>query len=175
MLENEPSNLLKSAYEEYKSLYLSGNTWYSTVNFFCKTLNIDMNLSKTFGRNKFQNELKKTLTHNFLSYWNNIKQNQGESGKLSTYFQFKTRFTTEKYFELKNIVNRSIVTKFRISAHRLGIETGRYERIRNSQGNLGMLDRGERICLHCTLNEVEDESHMLFKCPQYMKLNGLHY
>ena len=138
MLENEPSNLLKSAYEEYKSLYRSGHTdtWYSTGNFFCKTLNIDMNLSKTFGRNKFKNELRKT-------------------------------FTTEKYFELKNIVNRSIVTKFRISAHRLRIETGRYERIRNSQGNLGMLDRGERICLHCTLNEVEDESHMLFKCPIY--------
>ena len=30
-----------------------------------------------------------------------------------------------------------------------------------------MLDRGERICLHCTLNEDEDESHMLFKCPIY--------
>jgi hypothetical protein len=42
---------------------------------------------------------------------------------------------------------RSIVAKFRISAHRLRIETGRYERIRNSQGNLDMLDRGERICL----------------------------
>jgi hypothetical protein len=46
-----------------------------------------MNLSKTFGRNKFKNELKKTL---------------------------------------KNIINRSIVAKFRISAHRLRIETGRY-------------------------------------------------
>jgi hypothetical protein len=44
---------------------------------------------------------------------------------IPTYFQFKTRFTTEKYFELKNIVNRSIVAKFRISAHRLRIETGR--------------------------------------------------
>jgi hypothetical protein len=136
MLENEPSNLLKSAYEEYKSFYRSGHTdtWYSTGNFFCKTLNIDMNLSKTFGRNKFKNELRKTLKHKYLSYWNNIKQNQGESGKFSTYFKFKTRFTTEKYFELKNIVNRSIVAKFRISAHRLRIETGRYERIRNSQG-----------------------------------------
>ena len=30
-----------------------------------------------------------------------------------------------------------------------------------------MLDRGERKCLHCTLNEVEDESHMFFKCPIY--------
>ena len=109
MLENEPSNLLKSAYEEYKSLYRLGytDTWYSTVNFFCKTLNIDMNVSKTFGRNKFKNELKKTLKHTFLSYWNNIKQNQGESYKLSTY-----------------------------------------------------------ICLHCTLNEVEDESHMLFQFKQ---------
>jgi hypothetical protein len=33
-----------------------------------------------------------------------------------------------------------------------------------------MLDRGERMCLHCTLNEVEDESHMLFKCPIYETL-----
>ena len=76
MLENEPSNLLKSAYEEYKSLYRSGytDTWYSTVKFFCKTLNIDMNISKTFGRNKFKNELKKTLKHKFLSYWNNINK-----------------------------------------------------------------------------------------------------
>jgi hypothetical protein len=48
-----------------------------------------------------------------------------------------------------------------ICAHRLRIETGRNERIRNSQGNLVMLDRGERKSLHCTLNEVEDESHML--------------
>jgi hypothetical protein len=46
-------------------------------------------------------------------------------------------------------------------------ETGHYERIQNSQGNLVMLDRGERKCLHCTLNEVEDESHMLFKRPIY--------
>ena len=126
-----------------------------------------MNLSKTFGRNKFKNELKKTLKHKFVSYWNNIKQIQGESGKLSTHFQIKTEFTTEKYFELKNIVNRSIVTTFRISVHRLRIETERYERIRNCQGNLVMLDRGEMICLHCILNEVEDESNMLFKCPIY--------
>jgi hypothetical protein len=52
---------------------------------------------------------------------------------------YPSRFTTEKYFELKNIVNRSIVAQFRISAHRLRIETGRYEHIQNSQGNLVML------------------------------------
>jgi hypothetical protein len=76
-----------------------------------------MNLSKTFGRNKFKNELKKTLKHKFLSYSNNIKQNQGESGKLSTYFQFKTRFTTEKYFELKKITY-----DFRLQPHLMYIE-----------------------------------------------------
>ena len=93
---------------DYYIVYRSGytDTWYSTVNFFCKTLNIDMNLSKTFGRNKFKNELKKTLKHKLLSYWNNIKQNQGESGKLPTYFQFKTRFTTDKY----NVIDKVYVT-----------------------------------------------------------------
>ena len=80
---------------EFLYLYNKHRLFVSQLYIFCKTLNIDMNLSKTFGRNKFKNELKKTLKHKFLSYWNNIKQNQGESGKLSTYFQFKTRFTTE--------------------------------------------------------------------------------
>jgi hypothetical protein len=47
------------------------------------------------------------------------------------------------------------MTRFRISAHKLYIETGRY---------LGIL-RQDRICTRCSINEVEDEQHYLFTCP----------
>jgi hypothetical protein len=80
------------------------------------------------------------------------------------YFKLLFRKTASLF---DNRVSSLLRSQINLCVHRLRIETGRYERIRNSQGNLGMLDRGERICLHCTLNEVEDESHMLFKCPIY--------
>jgi hypothetical protein len=47
------------------------------------------------------------------------------------------------------------MTRFRISAHKLYIETGIY---------LGIL-RHDRICTRCSINEVEDEQHYLFTCP----------
>ena len=44
--------------------------------------------------------------------------------------------------------------KFRLSNHKLAIETGRHEGV----------ERDERICPFCP-NEVEDEVHFLLKCP----------
>ena len=55
----------------------------------------------------------------------------------------------------KNFEYRRSLAKFRISAHKLYIETGRY---------LGIL-RHSRICTQCSINEVEDEQHYLFTCP----------
>ena len=45
-------------------------------------------------------------------------------------------------------------SRFRISAHKLAIETGRYKGI----------PRHDRICTRCTDNTVEDERHFLFSC-----------
>ena len=35
--------------------------------------------------------------------------------------------------------------------------------------------REERICEHCTLNEVEDEEHFIFRCPAYATLRAQHF
>ena len=51
------------------------------------------------------------------------------------------------------------MTKFRISNHKLRIETGRYEKPK--------IDRCDRTCRLCLLNNVEDESHFIFDCPFY--------
>ena len=80
-----------------------------------------------------------------------INQN---SSKLRTYALFKTEPGFEKYLtEIKNTTVRQHVTKFRLSNHRLAIETGRHE-----GKNLE-----ERRCFFCP-DKIEDEAHFLFDC-----------
>ena len=55
---------------------------------------------------------------------------------------------------MKNFEQRRSLTRFRISAHRLNIERGRYQKI----------PRHERFCLRCNNSLVDDEKHFLFSC-----------
>ena len=74
------------------------------------------------------------------------------SRKISTYNTFKTRIGEEKYVScIINTKYRFALTKKkkRISAHRLGIEEGRYRNI----------ERNERFCIYCNMRAVEDEYH----------------
>ena len=58
---------------------------------------------------------------------------------------------------------RSVLTKLRISAHNLRVETGRYGRNR--------LERNERKCLICAnSNDIEDEFHFIILCNVYNDL-----
>ena len=52
---------------------------------------------------------------------------------------------------------RIIITRWRLSCHRLNVETGRHIRPR--------VPREQRICLSCGI--LEDEQHVLFVCPIY--------
>ena len=54
--------------------------------------------------------------------------------------------------------------KLRISNHSLLVETKRYSRPK--------ILRENRICEFCHLNEVEDETHLLFYCPQHTTFRG---
>ena len=55
---------------------------------------------------------------------------------------------------------RKYISKFRISAHSLNIETGRHQGI----------DRIQRKCTKCQQQEIEDEFHFILKCPFYNDL-----
>ena len=80
-----------------------------------------------------------------------------ESSKLRTCSLFKKDKRSEPYLsEIKNINVRKLVTKFRLSNHRLMIEVGRH------QG----LNIEDRICPLCSAS-VENESHFLLSCPIY--------
>jgi hypothetical protein len=76
-------------------------------------------------------------------------------------------FRREPYLSVLYSDQRNLITKFRISAHQLRIETGRYERKKNQAGKISILEKEEKVCLYCNLSKVEDESHFLLECPLY--------
>ena len=98
-------------------------------------------------------KLYQRLNDNFHeSSFGMIREN---SSKLRTYALFKTEPGIEKYLtDIKNITMRQEVTKFRLSNHRLAIETGRHDGV----------EPDKRFCPFC-LDKVENESHFLLICP----------
>ena len=87
--------------------------------------------------------------------------------KLRTYVTFKRSFELENYLlTLKNFSKRSTLTRLRISAHDLRIETGRYNKPLK-------IPASERFCQQCDLKETEDEFHFIMKCQKYHELRTL--
>ena len=78
---------------------------------------------------------------------------------MDTYQKYKFNFRREIYLnEIENKNHRRYLTKFRISAHNLEIEMGRYKN----------KPRDERLCSGCL--KVENEVHFLFECNSYSTL-----
>ncbi|MCG8430841.1 MAG: hypothetical protein MJA29_06695, partial [Candidatus Omnitrophica bacterium] len=78
------------------------------------------------------------------------------NSKLTHYQRFKTSFQFEPYLSsIKSAEHRVCISRLRMSAHNLRIETGRYNN----------LARNERICLLCNSGQVEDEIHFMLHCP----------
>ncbi len=95
----------------------------------------------------------KQNTHNSLN----------ESPKLS--FFNKVYIKRPAYLDIyKYKTDRSILSKFRVSAHRLAIEKGRYQNI----------DRNERLCKSCNNGNIEDEFHFFSVCPHYESLRNIY-
>ena len=55
---------------------------------------------------------------------------------------------------------RILISKIRLSSHKLCIETGRYT---------GVI-REDRICHKCNLGVIEDEYHFILQCPFYTNI-----
>ncbi len=80
--------------------------------------------------------------------------------KLRTYILFKSLLETEFYVTCLPKSQRSVFSKLRCGVLPLKIETGIFNAI----------DRENRICEFCSLNEVEDEQHFLCRCTLYNDL-----
>ena len=83
------------------------------------------------------------------------------SKKLNVFMKFYRIGNRPKYIEfLKSKNERAMITKLRISAHKLRIEGGRYI----------SSPKCETFCNVCDSGEIEDEKHFLLKCSLYKAL-----
>ena len=101
-------------------------------------------------KNRLKFALLQKIKEEYISYW---KIRSHESSKLSFYKQIASDYKMANY--LTTIRQRKYkigLTKLRVSAHDLKIETGRYTN----------LPRDKRLCNVC--NVLEDEYHFLDDC-----------
>ena len=152
---NDKPSFLYNSYMEQKSLNLP---WYQT---FCKIDKafspvVSINLQDT--RNPIPS-LQFGLTNMFRATWKGALQ---KSPKLNFLVNLKTEWGKEHYIRSLSFSLRKNLTRLRISAHMLPIETGRY----NKPPTL----REKRTCPYCYNknlshpNILGDELHLIFDC-----------
>ena len=103
---------------------------------------------------------KQRLIDTFIQKW---RSDLEENGVLLVYKHMKFEFKYENYLSIiRNKHYRQLITKFRICAHKLRIESGRYGQQR--------IDRGDRLCEICAVRDIEDEYHFILICDTYKTL-----
>ena len=104
------------------------------------------------------NALKLKIQQNYIHWWDGKTKT---FSKLDFCNKFKTNFSLGKYLLCRDFDRHTCCTfsRFRISAHSLLVEVGRY----------GKLKSADRCCPFCN-NTVEDELHLLFNCRLYDSL-----
>ena len=169
-LEKKPANsILGLAMSEMATMANQGvDCWLTRTNKMANVLNIpQLNYSAGSGC-----LVLKTVRGCFDRYWlDEVKSTRTgvdneQHNKLLTYSSFKASFSTEPYITLvQNRNQRCDLTRLRVSAHRLGVETQRYKR--------PPVPRSQRYCLYCppvpvpggpAVRPVDDECHCLTSC-----------
>lgn len=160
--KEKEGSLLNHALMSEKELYDQGlEGWYSTVftigENVSQTLPVCRDSTNTIMNNLFEKhdqQCMESMTHS---------RTEGQGNKLRTYRLFKRDMGCESYIVDVNLtwIKKRIIARFRLSDHKLKIETGRHCRPR--------VPPEQRTCSHCT-NCVEDELHFIVRCPLYRDL-----
>ena len=139
-LQDSPSPIIKDAVKLSKTLHEENHySWFTSLG---ETNDL---LASTVQRNL---ALRRIPENHWYS--SRVKYSQG---KLRLYTTLKERPSFETYLTLSNPKLRQTITKLRISAHKLPIETGRYDQKTQS----------ERICPLCC-EEIGNVIHYIFEC-----------
>jgi hypothetical protein len=154
----DESTLVNMAYRE--NIEMNTN-WCKTIQVLNATYNLH---SREHNSDDFPNLVKTTINNDFIEFWKSRITNPAIEKKLTLYAKTKKEFEIDAYTDLP-FRDRQIISKFLCVSHRLKVETGRHMNV----------PREERICEHCTLNEVEDEEHFIFRCPAYATLRAQHF
>ena len=118
--------------------------------------NAPLSLSGVHSQRVLCDQFVDKLRNEFICSWlgrlhDDTKGTCSQKNKLRTYRMFKIRYEMEPYLcFLNNPQYRHYLARFRCSAHKLLVETGRY---------IG-LEFNQRICPHC-MEDVETEMHFV--------------
>ena len=167
VISTTSDELMSNAYKESSDAHLSGQqSWVGCVKAFIQYLQIDAFFDDKVCKQKgnFKCNIFKKLQIAYFKIWNKLlfsdnRNNQIHGNKLRTYRRFKNQFIQEPYLLWGNQKQIQTLCKFRISAHQLEIERGRYFNV----------EVKNRICKLCN-SDVEDEIHFLLKCPALLKI-----
>lgn len=138
--------------------------WLTRVNKIKSLLNFKQ-LPSHLSQNSISNKTSKSVNSLFDRFWldsiNKVQKNgcncPRDHNKLRFYKQFKGSFSVEPYLELvRNRNQRSFLTRFRVSSHRLRVETGRW--------TVPKTVYEDRICLYCDSGSVDSELHFITQC-----------
>ena len=159
-LSEQTDSLIKEAFEESKNMFNKNkDCWYGSIKSIFEYLEINpqsiLNL-KTCPNTYLMKKLKVKYEKIWGDLLKDDKLHKHHGNKLRTYRLFKNNLCLEKYLMLENCKSTNELTKFRISAHDLEIEKGRYYNI----------PPDKRYCKLCKNDAVEDEIHFLLQCPK---------
>ena len=156
------NNVLTKMYHCLLETSINRNNWIYNV----KTL-LDRHVfsrvwinPNSIGLKTFHLIFKQRLQDTFKQQWYN-KLVASES--VCTYRSYKTTMEFEEYIDLLPKKLRFALASLRLSSLKLRIETGRYPQNR--------IDRVQRKCLSCNVNDLEDEYHFVYICPTYNDLS----
>ena len=160
IIDSENDSFIKCIYNalmydaEMNNTY-NGNNWAYQI----KSCLYELGLNDLW---LYQNEMQINLSvikTRILDVYKQVwHSNINNSRRLAAYCSFKNSFEQEKYLETIKINKyRIALSKFRLSSHKLRIESGRHE-------GIGI---NERICTQCNMHVIEDEFHFLLVCPKY--------
>ena len=152
----------------------------NTNNIILRAVYEDMEQNKDGWLMKVKQELDElglgyiwNLSHVDRIVYNVIKERINDTFKQQCYNRIMTTPKGILYkhlvneFKLQNYLRKPLdarclkeITKIRTCAHKLNLEFGRHRNV----------ERSERKCRLCNLNEIEDEYHFILQCPLY---NGI--
>jgi hypothetical protein len=104
----------------------------------------------------FSNKVKRRLLDMHQQNWNSAVYN---SGHCLTYRILKNELTLEQYLVSVDRKSSIAVCKFRAGNSKIPIVTGRYSGV----------ERKDRKCNLCQLNEIGDEYHYIMTCPFFLQ------
>ena len=137
----------------YETAVLEKLTWATRTE---NTL-AEIGMTEEFMRNDKNTTPKAFQRMTDIFHQDALSDIQRSDSKLRTYSLLKTQLGFENYLsEIRNIEERTALTKLRLSSHHLMIEKGRH---------IGVESKF-RFCPFCP-NQVEDEKHFLMECKTY--------